>query len=122
MSVKGQRIFIVEDETMIRMMVVEMLEELGHSIVAEVGSLDKALELARTTDFDLAVLDVNLDGQVITPVAEVIKARALPIIFATGYGAWGVPDEFKNWPALQKPFELQALANALNSILVAPKS
>ena len=53
---------------MIRMMAVEMLEELGHSIAAEAGSLDKALELAQTTDFDLAVLDINLDGEVITPV------------------------------------------------------
>jgi CheY-like chemotaxis protein len=62
---------------------------------AEAGHLDKAIELARSTDFDLAILDVNLDGKMITPVATLIKTRNLPIIFATGYGAWGVPEEFQ---------------------------
>jgi CheY-like chemotaxis protein len=110
------RVFLVEDEAMIRMMVVDMLEELGHTIAAEAGQLNKAIELAQSTDFDMAVLDVNLDGKMITPVAELIKARGLPIIFATGYGAAGVPEEFQDRPALQKPFELEALAAALNSI------
>jgi CheY-like chemotaxis protein len=116
MSATGLRIFVVEDEAMIRMMVVDMLEELGHTVAAEAGRLDKAIELAQSTDFDLGILDVNIDGKMITPVAELIKARGLPIIFATGYGAAGVPDEFKDRPALQKPFELKDLAVALNSI------
>ena len=95
---------------MIRMMVVDMLEELGHTVSAEAGRLDQALQLAQSTDFDLAILDVNLDGKILAPVALLIEARGLPIIFATGYGAAGVPEEFKNRPALQKPFEFEALA------------
>ena len=59
---------------------------------------------------------MNLDGNLITPVAELIKARGLPIIFATGYGAAGVPEEFKDCPALQKPFELKVLAAAVKSV------
>jgi CheY-like chemotaxis protein len=102
MSAKGLRVFIFEDEAMIRMMEVDMLEELGHSIAAEAGHLDKAIELARSTDFDLAILDVNLDGKNITPVAELIKARGLPLIFATGYGAAGVPEEFRGTVRLCK--------------------
>jgi hypothetical protein len=63
---------------------------------------------------------VNLGGKICTHVAELIKARGLPIIFATGYGAAGVPEEFKGCPALQKPFELKALAAALNLIRPDP--
>jgi DNA-binding response OmpR family regulator len=114
--VKGLRVFLVEDEAMIRMMVVDMLEELGHTAAAEAGRLDEALQLAQSTDFDVAILDVNLDGKIITPVAQVIDGRGLPIIFATGYGAAGVPEEFRDRPALQKPFELKALEAELNSI------
>jgi CheY-like chemotaxis protein len=120
MSVKGLRIFVVEDEAMIRMMVVDMLEELGHTIAAEAGHLDKAIEFARSADFDLAILDVNLSGKMITPVAELIKARGVPLIFATGYGAAGVPEAFKGCPALQKPFEFKALELAINSIRLSP--
>jgi CheY-like chemotaxis protein len=120
MRAKGLRVFVVEDEAMIRMMVVDMLEELGHSVSAEAGRLDQALQLALSTDFDLAILDVNLDGKIVTPVALLIEGRGLPIIFATGYGGAGLPEEFKNRPALQKPFEFEALAAALNSIRPDP--
>jgi CheY-like chemotaxis protein len=121
MSAKSLKIFLVEDEAMIRMMVADMLEELGHTILAEAGRLDEALELAQSTDFDLAILDVNLDGKTVTPVALLIEGRGLPIIFATGYGAAGLPEEFKDCPALQKPFEFAALAAALNSVRSDPR-
>jgi CheY-like chemotaxis protein len=120
MIAKGLRVFVVEDEVMIRMMVVDMLEELGHTVSAEAGRLDQALQLAQSTEFDLAILDVNLDGKIVTPVALLIEGRGLPIIFATGYGAAGLPEEFKGRPALQKPFEFEALAAAINSIRPNP--
>ena len=75
---------------MLRMMITEMLEELGHRVTAEAARLKQALPLARSADFDLAVLDVNIAGQLITPVAELIASRQLPIIFATGYGVSGL--------------------------------
>jgi CheY-like chemotaxis protein len=73
MSAKGLRIFLVEDEAMIRMMVVDMIEELGHVVAAEAGQIDQALELAQSADFDLAILDVNVNGKIITSVAELIS-------------------------------------------------
>jgi DNA-binding response OmpR family regulator len=103
------------------MMVVDMLEELGHTVAWEAGRIDQALQLAQSTDFDIAILDVNLDGKAVTPVAELISERGLPIIFATGYGAAGLPEEFKDRPALQKPFEFNALAAAINSVRSDPK-
>src|SRR6266705_3298676 len=81
----GGSVFLVEDEVMIRMMVADMLEELGYHVAAEAGEINEAIRLAQTTDFALAILDVNVNGKVISPVAELIKARNRPFIFATGY-------------------------------------
>src|SRR5258708_36470654 len=93
---EGCSVFLVKDEVMIRMMVADMLEELGYSVAAEAGEIGEAVKLAQSTAFDLAILDVNVNGKVITPVAELIKARNLPFLFATGYGsarlAPGLPD------------------------------
>jgi DNA-binding response OmpR family regulator len=67
----------------------------------------------QSTEFDLAILDVNVNGKVITPVAELITARNLPFIFATGYGSSGLPQEYRDRPALQKPFQLETLAQVI---------
>jgi CheY-like chemotaxis protein len=103
-------VFLVEDEAMIRMMVADMLEELGYSIAAETGEIEQALKLARTAKFDIAILDVNVNGKLISPVAEVIEARNRPFIFATGYGTQGLPPEYRDRPVLQKPFQMENLA------------
>ena len=102
---------------MIRMMVIDMLEELGHIIAAEAARIDQASELARSAEFDLAILDVNVNGKLITPVAELIKARGRPIIFATGYGSGGLPEGFREFPTLPKPFQLETLAAAIDGVI-----
>jgi CheY-like chemotaxis protein len=108
---KGQRysFFVVEDETLIRMMIVEMLEELGHTVTSEAARLDQAISLARSADFDLALLDVNLGGQMITPVAEIIELRKRPIIFSTGYAADAIPASFRERALIRKPFRPESL-------------
>ncbi len=113
----GGLVFLVEDEVMIRMMVADMLEELGYSVAAEAGEINEAVRLAGSTEFDIAILDVNVNGKVISPVAEVIQGRGRPFIFATGYGAQGLPEEFRNRPTLQKPFQMETLAQVLASTL-----
>ena len=113
----GAAVFLVEDEVMIRMMVADMLDELGYSVAAEAGEIGEAIRLAQSTEFDLAILDVNVNGKVISPVAEVIKARNRPFIFATGYGSAGLPEEFRDRPALQKPFQLETLARMIDATL-----
>ena len=110
---KGCAVFLVEDEIMIRMMVADMLEELGCRVVAEVGEIGEAIKLAQFTEFDLAILDVNVNGKLITPVAALIRARNRPFIFATGYGSSGLPEEYRDRPTLQKPFQLETLAEAI---------
>ena len=113
----GGSVFLVEDEVMIRMMVADMLEELGYSVAAEAGEINEAVRLAGTTDFDIAILDVNVNGKVISPVAEVLAGRGRPFIFATGYGAQGLPEEFRDRPTLQKPFQMETLAQVLADTL-----
>jgi CheY-like chemotaxis protein len=113
----GCSVFLVEDEVMIRMMVADMLEELGYSVAAEAGEISEAVKLAQSTEFDLAILDVNVNGKVITPVAELIRARNRPFIFATGYGSSGLPEEYRDRPALQKPFQLETLAQMITSAM-----
>jgi CheY-like chemotaxis protein len=113
----GGSVFLVEDEVMIRMMVADMLEELGYSVAAEAGEINEAVRLAQSAEFDIAILDVNVNGKVISPVAEVIQARNRPFVFATGYGAQGLPEEFRDRPTLQKPFQMETLAQVLASTL-----
>ena len=113
----GCSVFLVEDEVMIRMMVADMLEELGHSVAAEAGEIGEAVKLVQSTEFDLAILDVNVNGKVISPVADVIKAKGRPFIFATGYGSSGLPEEYRDRPALQKPFQLETLGKMIDTTL-----
>jgi len=114
---QGGSVFLVEDEVMIRMMVADMLEELGYRIAAEAGEISEALKLAQDTDFDFAILDVNVNGKVISPVADLLNARNRPFIFATGYGSSGLPEEYRDRPALQKPFQLETLARMIDATL-----
>jgi CheY-like chemotaxis protein len=114
----GKRVLIVEDELMIRMLLEGMLEDLGHSIAGQAGTIDEALELAQKAEFDVALLDVNLAGKPITPVVEVLVKRGLPFVFASGYGQRGVPDAYNTRPALQKPFQIEALGQALDTAVL----
>ena len=110
-------LFLVEDETLIRMMVAEMIEELGHTVAAEACDLKQALNLAQTASFDVAILDINLSGQRIDPVAAILSHRNLPFIFASGYGDAGLTDGFRDRPTLQKPFILSQLADAIETAM-----
>jgi CheY-like chemotaxis protein len=114
-SVAGKRILVVEDELMIRMLLQDMLTDLGHTLAGEAGRIDEALVLAKQSEFDVAILDVNLNGQPISPVVEILVARGLPFVFATGYGQRGVPEPYRKTPTLQKPFQADALARAIEA-------
>src|SRR6188472_4817491 len=95
------------------MLLEEMLSELGYEVAALSTHLDEALILARNAQFDVALLDINLNGRQSFPVAEAIRARGLPFLFATGYGSRIVPEPYRDAPILQKPFSLEELRGAL---------
>jgi DNA-binding response OmpR family regulator len=108
---------LVEDEVLIRMMLADMVEELGHRVVAEAGNIRDAQVLAETMFFDMAILDINIAGSSIAPVATIIARRGLPFIFVSGYGLASRPEEFIERPALQKPVSISILGETINAIL-----
>jgi CheY-like chemotaxis protein len=111
----ARRILVIEDELMIRMLLQDMLADLGYTVAGEAGRIDEAVALAKQGEFDVAILDVNLNGQPISPVVEVLVERGLPFVFATGYGQRGVPEPYRQTPTLQKPFQADALARAIEA-------
>ena len=118
---KDLSIFVVEDEALIRMMIVEMLEELGHRVIAEAGNIHEAESLARDTGFDLAVFDINVGGVPISPIAEIVAARGLPFIFVSGYGPEGRPLLFNDRPVLCKPFMIEQFGEMIDRFGFQPQ-
>ena len=116
-SPPGKRILVVEDELMIRMLLEDMLGELGHTVAAEAARIEEALDAAKNADFDIAILDVNLNGQPISPVADALVARGMPFVFATGYGERGLPEPYRDRPTLKKPFQMDGLKQMLQTAL-----
>ena len=114
-----RRVLVVEDEYLIRMLLEDMLADLGYAIAAAVGSIAEAREQAASGDFCAAVLDVNLDGEEIYPVADLLAERGLPFVFVTGYGERSLPERYRDRPALQKPFQAEQLEVALSGLLAA---
>jgi CheY-like chemotaxis protein len=112
-------VLVVEDEFLIRMLLEDMLGDLGYRIAAAVGSIAEARDLAANGEFSAAVLDVNLDGEEIYPVADILAARGLPFVFVTGYGERSLPEPYRDRPALQKPFQAEQLDRALAGLLAA---
>jgi CheY-like chemotaxis protein len=113
------RILVVEDEHLIRMLLEDMLADLGYAVAAAVGTFSEARELAANGDFSAAILDVNVDGQEIFPVADILKERGLPFVFVTGYGERTLSERYRDRPALQKPFQAEQLEAALAGLLAA---
>lgn len=98
------RILLVEDEMLVAMLLEDMLCEAGHTIVGPMARIGQAVEAARSGAIDLAILDVNVGGEEVYPVAEALAARDIPFAFATGYGAHGLREPWQERPTLQKPF------------------
>ena len=105
----GLSVFLVEDEALIRMMIAEMVEELGHHVVAEADNVRDASAFAMTAQYDFAILDINLMGLYVDPVADLIERRGKPFMFATGYGPELLPSLLRRRPILRKPIALDEL-------------
>lgn len=104
---------------LVAMLIEDVLAELGCVPVGPVSRVAKALPLARAEALDCAVLDVNVAGENIYPVAEALAARAIPFAFLTGYGARILPETYRDRPVLQKPFAVEDLARVLRLCLGA---
>lgn len=111
----GLRVLIVEDESMVTMLIEDFLADMGCAVAGIASRLDDALSSVSALDFDVAILDVNLNGLQSYPVAQVLQEKGIPFVMATGYGAAGLPQAFRNIPTLGKPFQQWQLERALRA-------
>jgi CheY-like chemotaxis protein len=107
----GRKVLVLEDEPVVAMLVEDMLVELGCIVVGPASRLDDALAMAEREELDLAVLDINLGRVDSFPVAEILRQRSVPFIFATGYGDRATP--FPAAPVVAKPYRADDLYAAL---------
>ena len=112
----GQRsILVVEDEPLIAMMLEDFLESLGHSVSATCESVSDALIEAEKGGFDIAILDVNLKGESVWPVAERLRDKQIPFVLATGGHVDPPPAQFANVPVIEKPYTVDRVTPALEA-------
>lgn len=109
----GRRVLVVEDESLVAMLLETILEDMGCMPVGPAATVDEGLAMAESETLDAALLDVNVAGRQIFPVAETLRARGVPFVFSTGYGEGGLPDEWRGQTTLQKPFTESAVREAL---------
>lgn len=112
----GLKVFVVEDEMMVAMLMEDMLADLGCVVVGPISRLDDAMDSLVDLTLDCAVLDVNLGGQSVFPLADLLRERGVPYAFATGYGDAGVRPVDNGAPVLQKPFREADLARVLSEL------
>jgi len=110
------RILVVEDEMTIALLMEDMLTDMGHEVAGLAMRLPQALALAETVEADLAILDVNLDGRMSFPVADILRRRGVPFIFATGYGSAGIDAPYLDVKVIKKPFLTDDLAVAIRTV------
>ena len=116
-ALEGCRVLVVEDELAIAMLLESALEDEGCVIVGPYGCLRDALAAARNETLDLAVLDINLAGEMVFPVAEVLAERGVPFLILSGYGETALPPNRRHWPVCGKPFKLEQLVSALVGLI-----
>ena len=109
----AKRVLIVEDDVLIALHLEDLLTALGHEVVGQATRIDTAMELARESDIDFAVLDINVAGTKSFPVADILRQRGIPFAFATGYGAEGLMDGYRDFPMLGKPYAQEDLERTI---------
>jgi DNA-binding response OmpR family regulator len=114
---ESPRILVVEDDYLIASLLADVLEAAGWQVIGPVGQLTEAVDTATHAGFDVAVLDVNLGGEAVYPVAAVLDERNVPFVFLTGYGADTLMQPFCERPRLGKPFKIDQLIGAVKRLV-----
>ena len=117
--ISGRKVLIVEDEMIVAWLLEDMLAELGCVVVGPTASVKQALAMIDAAPIEVAVLDVNLNGEMSYPVADALTARGVPFVFVTGYDKGRMPDGYRDLPVLQKPFHRVELTDMLAQLLAS---
>ncbi|MEO3433264.1 response regulator [Inquilinus sp. CAU 1745] len=113
---RAVRVLIVEDEFLVAMHLEALLGEMGYQVIGPATRIGEAIGLAREKDIDFAVLDINLAGTKTFPVADILRQRGVPFMFASGYGSEGLIDGYRDEGVLQKPYDIAQIRDALARI------
>jgi CheY-like chemotaxis protein len=112
---RARRVMVVEDEALVALVLADQLAELGLSVVGPCSSVAEAKAVADGGDFEAAILDVNLGGELVYPVADLLSSRGIPFVFVTGYGRESIDRRFADTPVLEKPVERELLEDMFGS-------
>jgi len=112
-QLKDLRILVVEDEALVALQLEDMLMEFGCAVIGPASRVAQALELLNGEPVEAAVLDLNIAGELVYPVADELGARGLPYIFVTAYGTSGLTEPYRSRPVLEKPFARRELLQAM---------
>ena len=118
-QLSGRRILVVEDEYFVADDLAQQLEAAGAEIIGPAPTLERGRELLDAEQPDAAVLDINLRGQTVYPLADDLRRRRVPFVFATGYDARVIPDDYAAVPRCEKPVSREAVVNALRDLPIA---
>ena len=117
-DLNGVKVFVVEDESLVAMQLEDMLDDLGCLVVGTAMRVSGAHRLIDSgIEIDVAILDVNIGGETVYPVAERMREAGIPIVFATGYGRCGVEERWHDCPILQKPYTIQQIEASIGQVL-----
>ncbi|WP_222876451.1 response regulator [Terrihabitans soli] len=117
MPLEGRRVLLVEDETLVSMLMEDILMDFGCILVGTAARLEDALARAREAAIDIALLDVNLAGKRSFPVADILAERGIPFLFVSGYGEQALEAPHQNRPVIQKPFSPESIGEAIQNVL-----
>jgi len=116
-ALQGVKVLVVEDEYLVATMMEDMLESAGCVVAGPIPRLAQALDAASSEVCDVAVLDINLAGERVYPVADILARRSVPFVFVTGYGANTLPVEYAERPRVCKPFRMAELLSAISDVV-----
>jgi len=119
-ALEGVRVLVVEDEFLVATLIEDMLESAGCVVAGPISRVAEALDAVGHECYDAAVLDVNLAGDRVDPVAEALSRRNIPFVFVTGYGIGALPGEFAGRPRLCKPFKMSDLIDTVSRLVNVP--